>query len=331
MVLSSLVPRYLWTGVLLSAVSASIVINPPKVVVKFGDPTSAVCTTNLTHKGMGWEAPLNAVDMTLNVKSITWNVDSLTEWDISPFCYIVKLDSNQIRENLEVIVYKVPDNISISLLNPSIPVVEGNKYELQCNVKNSAPVGRLVVRWYKGKTELKRQNFSEAVDTPKDKITKLAITASGTDNGADFRCEALLELGPEGPQPPPKVTSVPLRMNILYGPKFSKNVEMFQQTDDRITLNCTVAGNPPPSYSWDPPIEGEVMNTPVLMLSPQTVGNYTCMASNAHGSAQKHFTITPISTSHTVFWAILGSGLVLAVLLIAGYLVTKKMSSNSVI
>uniref|UniRef100_A0A3B1ICF2 Sc:d0202 n=1 Tax=Astyanax mexicanus TaxID=7994 RepID=A0A3B1ICF2_ASTMX len=335
MVLMDLGLRVLWTGALLSVVSVAVVITPPKVVVEYGGPTSAVCTTNLTHMGLGWEAPQGPVEAKADVQSLTWTVDSLTEWDISPYCYLTKTNHDQEIEKLQVLVYKVPDKVSLSLVQKSSgPLVEGNIIELHCRVENAAPVKDMMIAWFKGKDKVKTdQFFRDTTITPKNESRNMTFIVNRSHNGLEYRCEALLLLGPEGPQPPPTKTSETLRLNIYYVPKFLKEVEMFQQMkeEEGMVLNCTVEGNPPPSYSWTPPIEGQNTRSVVTV---KTAGNYTCRASNPHGSHQKLFIISPAPIrlqDRTTFWAILGVGLVLVVVLVAGYLVKKKMSSLSVV
>ncbi|XP_072532633.1 vascular cell adhesion protein 1-like [Salminus brasiliensis] len=330
MVLSPLRLGFLWTGLLLT-VAADPVIKPPKVVVEYGASASAECLTNLTHLGMGWEAPLDPVDMTFDVSTLNWTAETVTEWNISPFCYINVNAVDQRKKNLIVVVYKVPDKVTIGFTNPSESVIEGSKKVLQCKIMNVAPAGNLSVKWYKGQTLVNNSRFTDSTTNPQNKTSNHVIYPSESDNGAEYRCEAQLELGPEGPQPPPRVRSGALMMNVLFKPKFSSNEEIVKQTDDETILDCTARGNPRPTYSWEPPAPSGTSDKAVLKLPPQTVGSYKCTAVNAQGSATKQFTIQPQSRSRTVFWAILGSGLALVVLLIVGYVVNKKMNSNSVV
>ncbi|MFT7819459.1 intercellular adhesion molecule 3-like, partial [Arapaima gigas] len=37
-------------------------VNPPSVVVRYGDPVTVNCTVSTDHLGMGWVAPQNPVD-----------------------------------------------------------------------------------------------------------------------------------------------------------------------------------------------------------------------------------------------------------------------------
>lgn len=98
--------------------------------------------------------------------------------------------------------------MSISLVNHSSPVVVGREYQLQCEVQNVAPVQYLVLRWYRGQTEVYNHSFSElSPATPVQVSSTLLIVPNKADDGAQYRCEAELELGAEGPRPPPTVQS----------------------------------------------------------------------------------------------------------------------------
>jgi len=94
-------------------------------------------------------------------------------------------------------------------------VVVGREYELQCEVQNVAPVQYLVLRWYRGQTEVYNHSFSElSPATPVQVSSTLLIVPNRADDGAQYRCEAELELGAEGPQPPPTVQSEVLKIAV---------------------------------------------------------------------------------------------------------------------
>ena len=93
-------------------------------------------------------------------------------------------------------------------------MIEGEQYDLQCDIQNVAPVEFLTVSWYKGDTLVKNQTFTDPIKTPVNLSDTLQIFPSRDDDGAQYRCEAELDLGPEGPQPPPTVTSGPLNIRV---------------------------------------------------------------------------------------------------------------------
>ncbi len=91
--------------------------------------------------------------------------------------------------------------------------MEGEQYKLQCDVHNVAPVQNLTVKWYKGQTLLNQTIFTDTSKTPVNGSTTLLIRPDRDDDGAQYRCEAELDLGEEGPQTPTE-TLEPLSVEI---------------------------------------------------------------------------------------------------------------------
>lgn len=81
-----------------------IKLQPDKLVVEFGAPATANCSTTSIHFGMGWEASEGPVDSKEDVQFITWSVDSLTHWNIEPICFI-NLKHDQSEAILPVLIY----------------------------------------------------------------------------------------------------------------------------------------------------------------------------------------------------------------------------------
>uniref|UniRef100_A0A4W5RQ69 Ig-like domain-containing protein n=1 Tax=Hucho hucho TaxID=62062 RepID=A0A4W5RQ69_9TELE len=107
-----------------------------------------------------------------------------------------------------------PESVSISVLSHSGPMVEGTKYQLQCDIQNIAPLQNLVVKWYKGNEPLDNVAYSNVSKTPENVSPTLMIIPGRDDDGAQYKCRAELDLGPEGPQPHPTVTSKPLTITV---------------------------------------------------------------------------------------------------------------------
>lgn len=100
-------------------------------------------------------------------------------------------------------------------MNNTGPMVEGKEYQLLCEVQNIAPVQFLTLRWYRGQTEVYKHSFSDLTSSsPVQVSSTLVITPTKAENDAEYKCVAELELGPEGPQPPPAVASEPLTASV---------------------------------------------------------------------------------------------------------------------
>ncbi|XP_067238619.1 vascular cell adhesion protein 1-like [Chanodichthys erythropterus] len=210
--LSAVSQLVLFTGT--HAAECPLQLNPQRVVVRYNGSVAVNCSTNVPHDGIGWEAIEGLVPMSLSVSLITWRVSNLREWDTEPFCFINPKGGDQCASYLAVTVYKTPDSVSISTVNHIGPMKEGNQYELQCDVLNVAPVQYLTVKWYKGETLVDQTTFTDTIKTPVNKTATLMIRPDRSDDGVQYRCEAELDLGEEGPQPSPKDTSDPLSVEV---------------------------------------------------------------------------------------------------------------------
>ncbi|XP_055044806.2 intercellular adhesion molecule 2 isoform X1 [Misgurnus anguillicaudatus] len=301
-------------------------LNPPRVVVEYGSSVSVDCITNITNDLMGWEANVGNKSMVTD-KLITWSVSNLRQWDIRPQCYINYNRMPPCSTFLPVTVYKTPDSVSISTVEPLMK--EYYQYEFHCDIVNVAPK-KFTVKWFKGETNVDNETFNYTTKTPVNETSKFQFTAYRDDDGAQYRCEAELELGADGPQPPPIVTSKTYQITVRYRPKHEVTIELISTNDGDITLNCTVAANPPATYSWYSEHWTTSKNSSVLTFSTLTPGNYTCTATNLLGQSTKMFIITG---ERTTFWTILICGLVALALLFALYAIYKRcnFTQNSVI
>uniref|UniRef100_A0A671QFZ0 Ig-like domain-containing protein n=1 Tax=Sinocyclocheilus anshuiensis TaxID=1608454 RepID=A0A671QFZ0_9TELE len=271
-------------------------LNPQRVVVRYGGSVAAKCNTSVPHKGMGWEASEGAVPMTKNQSLITWRVPELTEWDIKPFCYINYKDVDQCPVELPVTVYKTPDSVFISV-NHNGPMKEGELYELQCDVHNVAPVQNLTVNWYKGQTLLDQTTFTDTSETPVNETVRLLIRPDRADDGAQYRCEAELDLGAEGPQPHPTISSNPLSITVYFKPiinetKLPSVVHVFRGYPE--VLVCEAEGNPKPTISWSLGAYDTVHSThsEKLNITESTPEDLYCTASNSVGRKTRHVKVS---------------------------------------
>ncbi|XP_067277387.1 intercellular adhesion molecule 5 [Pseudorasbora parva] len=263
-------------------------LDPQRAVVRYNSSVSADCKTSVLHDGMGWEASEGAVPMRED-SLITWTVSNLREWEILPFCFI-NYNVTQCKLDLPVTVYKTPDSVSINTVNHNGPMIDGNQYELECEVLNVAPVQNLIIKWYKGPTLVDQTTFNDTIKTPVNKTSELLIRPDRADDGAQYRCEAELELGEEGPQPPPKVTSDPLHITVYFKPiinetKLPSIVPVFRGFPGVIV--CEAEGNPKPTISWNISTNDQV-DSETLTITDSTPEDVYCIANNSFGTVIRH-------------------------------------------
>uniref|UniRef100_A0A3B4AKR2 Ig-like domain-containing protein n=1 Tax=Periophthalmus magnuspinnatus TaxID=409849 RepID=A0A3B4AKR2_9GOBI len=250
------------------------VFSPSPLVVKHGDPAIATCSICNNDSSCDYELRLEE-PFQASVKKgnqMLWNVPNMTEWSLQIYCFIF---DTSCTTSLEVIVYR--EYLS---LNPSGPLEEDQLYCLQCEVEAVAPAQNMTVAFYRGLTELSVMRSSTTDKRPVNVNLCLNHTVSRQDHGATFWCEARLELGPEGPQPPPLNTHTePQILTVAQGAS--------------VDLVCSTQGNPQPLYSWSHPLvsgfRGDVLTIP--SASSQHEGPYTCTASNALGAITRSFTL----------------------------------------
>ncbi|XP_054463310.1 vascular cell adhesion protein 1-like [Anoplopoma fimbria] len=275
--------------------SCPIVLIPAEIVVRFGDPTSATCnasTKDLTL--MGWEATKGS--KATNERVITWTVEKVDSWDEQPLCYI-NVKEMQCKKSLNIILYKTPDNVLVSAMDPG-PMVEGREYRLNCFITNVAPLEKLKLIWYRGDETMLSRVFSSTTNTPTNVSFDLEVTPNRADNRAHFRCAAELHLGPNGPALVPTVTSSPYEAVVHYAPVFNgsnSEEEVNVISGDNVTLDCSADGNPHPEITWKSSAALNVMVTTrgrqksiiVTEATSTNAGSYVCVARNEVGIVVK--------------------------------------------
>ncbi|KAM9746439.1 transmembrane and immunoglobulin domain-containing protein 1-like [Menidia menidia] len=279
-----------------SGEGCSLILKPSRVVVGFGEAVSVSCEAARPVRVLGWESAISATH-TQEDQSVQWKVDSLIDWIEEPICYgVFHTAPRQCEEKLNLVLYKTPDSVSINQVNHTGPMVEGKEYTLLCEVQNIAPVQYLTLRWYRGQTEVYKHSFSDLTSSsPVQVSSTLVITPTKAENGAVYKCVAELELGPEGPQPPPTVSSDSLTSSVYFPPIFlSPDTEILDWTlGAEITLNCSATGNPAPIYSWESsqPIQDKMEGEEIVTTSSLLPGTYTCTASNTLEKKSKQFIV----------------------------------------
>uniref|UniRef100_A0A3B4FGN6 Cell adhesion molecule 4-like n=1 Tax=Pundamilia nyererei TaxID=303518 RepID=A0A3B4FGN6_9CICH len=270
----------------------SPVFTPSALVVKYGDPanvTCVVCQKDCSDNASGLEHAVGNV--TQNGTTMFWTVDRLIEWELSLQCYYNNDASDQCTSILNPTLYRkyLPESVSISFVNHTEMMFENQQYTLQCSVQNVAPVEKLNVTFYRGNTALRHLQSRSEQKKPVNETFTLNITPSRKDDGAQYWCEAKLELGPAGPQSPPVVTSEKFSCFPLSAAYY------VIKEGDTLHLNCSSVGNPSPSYTWTRPKNSSSSYTgSVLTISSvgfEHEGQYICTVSNTVGNVTKEFNV----------------------------------------
>lgn len=272
-------------------------ITPDTMVISYRDkaknvtctPTSTISTNvkKIHWKGIG------------KTNSTVWRVNTNTDWDRTPVCAATFEGLEPCEKPLNFILYKTPDSASIRPVN-NTNLVEGETYQLQCDIINVAPARKLTVRWYLGNetieppfkeslrvTGCQPENNTDCMNhrTPVTVSSTISVILNRKHNGAEFRCEAELDLRPEGPQLP-YLKSSPFNITVYYKPvinntKLPKAIPVFSGYPERLV--CEADGHPPPKIQWLyssdklPRVSGGVLNV-------SEPGFYICNASNEVGS-----------------------------------------------
>uniref|UniRef100_A0A3B5MEG3 Ig-like domain-containing protein n=1 Tax=Xiphophorus couchianus TaxID=32473 RepID=A0A3B5MEG3_9TELE len=172
--------------------SCPIELIPPRVVVKYGDPISVNCTTSAEElDGLGWEASEGGASAPDTQRYVMLTVQSVTQWRSHPMCFL----------NFKQSQCTFPENISISSsIESSEEMTENEEYSFTCSILNIAPVQNLTVRWYKGNQVIYSENLTNSTKHPTNQTSIFRFTPTRQDDRTTIRCEAHMDLGPEGPQ-----------------------------------------------------------------------------------------------------------------------------------
>lgn len=87
---------------------------------------------------------------------------------------------------------EMPDKVTMS--GHAGPFVQGQKFEMQCDVFNVAPVKKLSVHWYKGSMIFSTQTFDNPSVSPVNASSVVTVLADGGDHGRLIWCEASMDL-----------------------------------------------------------------------------------------------------------------------------------------
>ncbi|XP_061686852.1 intercellular adhesion molecule 1-like [Syngnathoides biaculeatus] len=261
-----------------------LTLSPSSLVVRFGDPVKVNCSSPM--KGfslLGWEVSLVAPMPTME-SFLMWSVENMTEWSISPMCYAVSNLEGSCHLNLPVLVYKPPDSVSLSFLNHTGPLLERRRYTLRCTVRNVAPAGNLLVTFYRSQTQLARRHSNVTEKTPVTEVFTLDITARREDDGANYWCEAEVQLPRTGTQTRVAVASETVATTVHFGPQLLCPAKLQVKMGE--SLHCEVRGNPEPSVIWLK--DGRLVIAPMHSTRAHA-GKYTVLAKGLFG--QRNVTV----------------------------------------
>ncbi|XP_031168644.1 intercellular adhesion molecule 5 isoform X1 [Sander lucioperca] len=318
-----------------------LVVTPAEMVVRFGDPASVNCSTDADVQQMGWEAPVGATSTP--GPAVIWTVEKLEDWQINPLCFINLKDTYQCSKKLNITLYKTPDIVSVSALDNG-PMVEGTEYHLKCNIINVAPVQKLKVTWYRGNETVHAEVFNETSKVPANVSSTLRVTPVGDYNGEHFICKADLQLGQNGPETDPTVTSSPYMAVVYYAPVFKEGTDNKEvNLGENVTIDCSAEGNPVPkillNYSSavnvKETIRGRQKGISITGATSTNAGVYSCDAINEVGRVTRYVTLTmkgktsPVS-SPTIWWLlIILIAVLILIILISVHSYSKKHGQYS--
>uniref|UniRef100_A0A1A8IIT1 Ig-like domain-containing protein n=1 Tax=Nothobranchius kuhntae TaxID=321403 RepID=A0A1A8IIT1_NOTKU len=294
--------------------SVKPVLTPSRLVLRYGDSANVTCEV-CGHQGTPkFEKSLGKV--TGNNTTAVWIVDKMTEWDITSICYYEDEEGKLQATILPVVVYQLPEHVSIRFVEYN-NTLESGKHTLLCSVSDTAPAADLVVTFYRGSIPLDQQNSTRTTKEPESQSFTLSYNITKEDNGAPFWCQAKLELGHEGLQHLPVVRSGNINPIVHYKPELlvPANPDPIKITEGKsLHLNCSADGNPAPLYTWEKPIDGSNSFSSVLTVDPvgfEHVGQYVCTVSNSVGSVKVKFNVdvqvdpTPFIIAAAVFFVVL--------------------------
>uniref|UniRef100_A0A674MFI8 Ig-like domain-containing protein n=1 Tax=Takifugu rubripes TaxID=31033 RepID=A0A674MFI8_TAKRU len=250
----------------------------------FGDSATANCFVCEDCLGTDFGLEHAIGNSEKNGTSIVWKVNSLTEWVTSLLCYYIHKDGRECSKTLGITLYKPPDRVLVSFGHGSELLLEGESYLLECLVENIAPLKHLIVTFYKGPEALAQMYFNSSREPkPVTKTSILNITASKEDDGAQYWCDARLNLDVQ--QVPLTVSSQKLYATVYFVITVTEG--------EQLELNCLAVGKPTPSYVWTHPTSANIFSsTSVYSIKSVTFGNegqYNCTASNIMGTVTVNF------------------------------------------
>uniref|UniRef100_A0A8C6NNJ5 Ig-like domain-containing protein n=1 Tax=Nothobranchius furzeri TaxID=105023 RepID=A0A8C6NNJ5_NOTFU len=270
--------------------SCPIELSPIKAVVKHGDPGSVNCSTSDgTSKELGWEASQGGTRKS-NATDLPWEVVSVTNWGMKPICYITNTDC---QKTVDLVIYTFPESISFRSNESNDEMTEHKAHTFICDIFNIAPVQNLTVQWYKDDAVIHTAILNDETMEPTNLSPAFTFIPTRADRHVRFRCEARMDLGPEGPlfhaSSAEYLTDVLCKYVIKHQLLFCYNT--FFNSDTSINISDAFSS---PSLATNVMEETEdgVSRLMIHDATGNNMGLYTCHAWNEHGYVSKTVTVT---------------------------------------
>ncbi|KTG02658.1 hypothetical protein cypCar_00022266 [Cyprinus carpio] len=201
----------------------------------------------------------------LNVSGSSYNLRNTTQ-NISGQYACVAKNAVTLRSVAVIKNIKVVDPILSVTVNPAGSPVEGNAFNLSCNVVG--PVDS--IHWMKNGTYLGANDMITFFNNN----STLSFYRLGLSDDGLYQCAASNAVS--------NITSKAYNLMVNYGPwNTTMSGPIVGVVGQNVTFSCSADSHPPSRYSWFLNVT-KVGEGPVLTraLSPDSGGRYTCMASN---------------------------------------------------
>ncbi|XP_074512460.1 vascular cell adhesion protein 1-like [Sebastes fasciatus] len=223
-------------------------LDPPEVLGEYNESVELNCSSiEEDHDGMYWRVGNTDSAVELDYSRTVYEV-SLSDWNVTAECRIKMNATHECSKDLEITVYQNPEMVTVYPTKYA-DALEGTWYQLQCDVINVAPVQNLTVKWYRDNDYIRTDTFTKKTKRLVSESSTLTVNLTRGDNGVQFRCEAQLDFGPDGPLLP--VVSDNHTVSVHYAPEFMNETEdVYVNEGDSVTLNCEAEARPPPKFHW---------------------------------------------------------------------------------
>ncbi|XP_073350364.1 vascular cell adhesion protein 1 [Pagrus major] len=267
-----------------------VTLHPPEVIGEYNGTVFLNCSSSEEHHDRLYLELGNTIHHVGDNESFVSGLLSLSDWNVTAKCRVKLNETLECSKDFGITIYKTPDRVSLSVVGDG-PMVEGTERLLGCDIINVAPVQNLTVIWYRDNETIHTETFTETSVTPISVTSIFTINVERHHNGAVFRCEAELHLGPEVPQQVDK--SPPYPAEVHYAPEFFlKPVVVTVEEGGNVTLTCEARGNPPPVFTWTSTGVNIRTNTRDLTITQVTTNTtYRCTAANHLGATTQNFDV----------------------------------------